>query len=53
MPIAASIRLMVLSFPMTSITSKMPGLTVPPVRATRTGWASFPSFMAFLGDEGS
>jgi limonene 1,2-monooxygenase len=25
------------------VTSKIPGLTLPPVRATRTGWASLPS----------
>jgi len=28
------------SLPRISITSKIPGLTVPPVRATLTGWAT-------------
>jgi hypothetical protein len=36
-PIAASILFRDFSFPITSSTSKMPGLTVPPVKATRTG----------------
>src|SRR3972149_1802097 len=30
----------VFSFPNISMTSNMPGLTVPPVKATRTGWGS-------------
>ena len=35
-------RRITLSFPRMSITSKMPGLTVLPVRATRRGWATWP-----------
>ncbi len=31
------------SLPSTSITSKIPGLAVPPVSATRTGWAILPN----------
>jgi hypothetical protein len=34
-----------ISLPITSITSKMPGLAVFPVRATLNGWATVPSFI--------